>query len=772
MAGREDIFQKAMSTGHSAAWDRQWDKAAISYRKALEEFPEHPKALSSLGLALFELQRYEESLQVYQKAAQVAATDPIPLEKVGQLSEQVGNITGAVQAYLKTAELYIRNQEADKALENWTRVTQLDSENITARSYLAMVHERLSQVDKAVAEYLIVASLLQRSGKAEKAAEMVGRALRLNPHSPEARQAQTLLKGGQLLPKPIAAEAGTSQMPSPKAKQLEAPALGDTGLDPITEARNRALTRLAEVLFELSEETGAPTVSKRGMQSFVRTTGELNLKKDDRTLVMLHLGEAIDAQTKDDDARAAEELEKALGAGSNDPAMFFDLGYLRSKTERVESAIRHLQNAVKHDDYALGARLLLAQIQNQLGRMPEAVTEYMEALKIADSMVVPAEQADGMRQLYEPLIEAAAHQMDPKALERVCLNIKNILLKPHWRAEIVQAHEQLPKPEEGNPPIPLAEILAQAQSGQVIESIGKVRAMAQTGQLRSAMDEAFEGLKFAPTYLPLHTLIGDLLLQDDRTQDAITKYTVVAEAYSVRGEASQAINLLRRIIKVAPMDLVVRTRLIDQLSTRGRVNEAVSEYIDMADIYYRLAELDMARKTYTTALRLAQQGGADSAWSVKLMQRMADIDMQRLDWRQAIRIFEQLRTIEPEDGSVRKSLIDLNIRLNQAPQAVAELGSYLDHLHSSGKQAETIPFLESLVENNPDQIFLRQALVEEFRTAKRIPDAVAQLVSLGDLLLKAGDRDGAIKATETIVAMNPPNPQVYQTMLNKLKSEA
>jgi tetratricopeptide (TPR) repeat protein len=154
------------------------------------------------------------------------------------------------------------------------------------------------------------------------------------------------------------------------------------------------------------------------------------------------------------------------------------------------------------------------------------------------------------------------------------------------------------------------------------------------------------------------------------------------------------------------------------------------------------------------------------------MQRMADIDMQRLDWRQAIRIFEQLRTIEPEDGSVRKSLIDLNIRLNQAPQAVAELGSYLDHLHSSGKQAETIPFLESLVENNPDQIFLRQALVEEFRTAKRIPDAVAQLVSLGDLLLKAGDRDGAIKATETIVAMNPPNPQIYQIMLNKLKSEA
>jgi len=38
-----------------------------------------------------------------------------------------------------------------------------------------------------------------------------------------------------------------------------------------------------------------------------------------------------------------------------------------------------------------------------------------------------------------------------------------------------------------------------------------------------------------------------------------------------------------------------------------------------------LAELDMARKTYTTALRLAQQGGANRTWSVKLLQRYGRI---------------------------------------------------------------------------------------------------------------------------------------------------
>jgi tetratricopeptide (TPR) repeat protein len=635
-----------------------------------------------------------------------------------------------------------------------------------------MVHERLGHAQQAATEYLMEASLLQRSGNADKAAEMIGRALRLVPNSPEARQAHILLKGGQLLPKPMHARGGTGALRMAQVKQLESPKNSDTGLDPIAEARKHALTRLAEILFDLSDGAGNSQTPKHGMQAIVRGTEELDLKQSDLTKIMLHIGQAIDSQTKNQEAQAAEELEKALAAGLADSALYFDLGLLRSKTERLESAMRHLQTAVKHPDYALGARLLIAQIQRQMGHLSEAVTEYIEALKVADAMVVPPDQADEIRQLYEPLIEAHAHQTDTVVMEQLCDNVKQLLLRPNWRTEMLLAREQLPKSAEGIPPMPLAEILAQAQSSQVIETIGRVRALARAGHLRTAMDEAFESFKYAPTYLPLHTLIGDLLIQEGRTQDAIAKYAVVAEAYSARGEATQAVNLLRRIVQVAPMDLAVRTRLIDQLAVRGLVEEAISEYIDLADIYYRLAELDMARKTYTTALRLAQQGGANHAWAVKLMRRMADIDMQRLDWRQALRIFEQVRTLEPDDITVHKSLIDLYIRLIQLPQATAELDSFLEYLQSSGRRGEAIPFLEELVNEYPKQGLLRRALAEEYRHAERIPDAVVQLDALGDLLLNAGDQDGAIQSIETIMAMNPPNMEDYKTLLAKIKPGA
>jgi len=106
------------------------------------------------------------------------------------------------------------------------------------------------------------------------------------------------------------------------------------------------------------------------------------------------------------------------------------------------------------------------------------------------------------------------------------------------------------------------------------EAMKNINELARANYLRSAMDEAFHTLLYAPTYLPLHILIGELLIREGRRPEAILKFSSVANAYSVRGEGAQATNVLRRVIQLAPMDLGLRNRLVDQLQANNRVSQS------------------------------------------------------------------------------------------------------------------------------------------------------------------------------------------------------
>jgi tetratricopeptide (TPR) repeat protein len=316
----------------------------------------------------------------------------------------------------------------------------------------------------------------------------------------------------------------------------------------------------------------------------------------------------------------------------------------------------------------------------------------------------------------------------------------------------------------------LAEIITEARGSQVVDSISRIHQLARAGNYRTAMEEAFYALEFAPTYLPLHTYMGELLIQQNRLQDAIDKFSIVAQSYSMRGEANRAIDLFRRITDLSPMDMDARGRLIDQLVARGQTGEAIDEYLKLADVYYSLADLNMARKTFTQALHLAQSATVDRAWKVKILHRMADIDLQSLDWRQALRVFEQIRTLQPDDEKARMTLIDLNLRLRQESQAIAELDGYIAYLYDNKRTQDAIKFLENIIEDNPKQISIRRRLAELYRQVGRTADAISQLDKAGEISLDAGDRNGAAEVIMAILALNPPNAADYQRLLAQIRN--
>ncbi len=769
MAGREQVFQQALNQGHSAAWDQMWDRAADFYRQALQEFPNHPQALTNLGLALIELQEFDEALKCYLKAARATSEDPTVIEKVAQLYERLGNLDLASKAALRAAELYLKNREIQKAIENWERVTRLDPDNLRAHSRLATVLERLGDREKAVREYLALASLFQTAGETDKAMGAVNQALKIIPNSPDALDALTLLKDFKPLPKPERPRGGTAPLRMSQVRKLQAPkepSQPDQGVDPVSQACQKALTFLAGMLFDVAEEE--QTGQRRGLQAIMKGTGMLR-KQVDYTRIVLHLSQAVDLQTRGELAQAAEELQRCMDAGLEGSAVSFDLGYLFAQTGRVESAIRQLHHAVRNPNYSLAAHLLLGDLYRQRGKIKDAAIEYLEALRTADAQIVPEQQASDLHQLYEPYIEAYRQQSEAEIPTTLLDNIKELLIRADWREQLSSARAQMPGASDLGPPRPLAEILVEARSSQVIEAISRIQELARQGNTRSAMEEAFYALDHTPTYLPLHTLMSELLIAQGNVQLAVSKLMVIARTYSTRNEAQSAAKLYRKMIELSPADLTVRGKLIEQLQTGGQNEQAIEEYLHLAEVYFSLADLAQARKTYTEALRMAQQANLERDLRVKIMHRMADIDVQSLEWRQALRIFEQIRTLQPDDIKSRTGLIDLNLRLGQEQQAMAELDNYLAYLSSNNREKEALAFLATLTQENPDRIPIRRRLADLYWHLGQSEAAIKQLDTIGELLMEAGDRANAIQIIETILTLDPPNRADYEELLEQIR---
>ncbi len=163
-----------------------------------------------------------------------------------------------------------------------------------------------------------------------------------------------------------------------------------------------------------------------------------------------------------------------------------------------------------------------------------------------------------------------------------------------------------------------------------------------------------------------------------------------------------------------------------------------------------------------------QQSNADRSWNVHILQRMADIDMQRLDWKQALRVFEQIRTLRPDDQGVRKQLIELYMRMGQQSQAMTELESFLGYLDTNGKANDAIPFLEDLIKEHTELIIFRRALAEQLHRLGRTEEAISELDSLGESMLQAGKKKEATEIINQILKMNPPNAEDYRQLLAQI----
>ncbi|MBC7813241.1 MAG: tetratricopeptide repeat protein [Burkholderiales bacterium] len=747
MPGNREAYENAMNAGHSSAWDLNWASAVQAYSQAIREFPEDPDAHNHLGLALLEMGRLEDSLRVYTRAHQLSREDPIPLEKSADVLERMGRLREAAQQYVNVSELYLQQRDLDKAISNWERATRLTPGLIGIHAKLAQAYERIGDKKRAIREYLMLAFNFHRAGDNDKATKAVHRALRLDRRNTQALNTLRALEtGGTILPPDD--EGGDSHAEQRSragfsdlfAEVEDAQVISDSNpLGPLGEAMGLALGMLASHVIESGRLDAAGGDALQGME----------LQRQE------YFDEAIEAYQRAD-------------AKLRHPALKMSLGALLLLREQPEAAIRYLNDATNQPELAAGAYHALGMAHVLMHKQRQAMRYLIQSIQTVDSMDALADdEVKQISAMYKRLQDALDARPDD-ALEAVNRRFNSLLEGLDWKQRIIETRRQLEETMKEEGEQGAIDILVASRSDELTRLVSRIDRHIRQGLYTLAMDEAHRAVEFSPLYLPVHIRMADVMMREGRVRQAITKYNVVAKSYMVRGENDRATAILSEVLESAPLDISIRKSLIELLETEERWDEALDQYIDLADTYHQLSNFEMSRDTFTLAERMANRVGASTDKIVRIKHRLADIDQIRLDLRRAQKAYEEIVELAPTDERARRMLIDLNYRQGNQVEAVKRLDQLLS-IYAKNKQVNRIlQLLEELVTLYPNDTGLRSRLAAIYRQLGRKKDAIMQLDALGELQLEAGLHQDAINTIRQIIALKPDGIDDYLKLLAQL----
>jgi tetratricopeptide (TPR) repeat protein len=543
------------------------------------------------------------------------------------------------------------------------------------------------------------------------------------------------------------------------------PPPAEEGVSPADMARDKALEELAGIPFE--ETPVGPAADAMVLVEGV-TEAEAPPPRLSRPQIDALIAQAIDFQTRGLIDEAIACYTKVIDAGVDRPAAHFNLGLLYQQRLRFEPAVSELKKAVRHPKYALGGHFALGECFKALGRIDDALEQFVQVLKIVDLGTVQREQADDLIQLYDALADSYAAKGDREKALEFTNSLVEFLSSKGWEDKAREARKRIDGMSDEGMTMSLAEVLAVPSADRVLSALSLSQEYMKRGALTAATEVCYRAIESAPTYLPLHLRLAEIFAQDGRVEDSVSKYQAVADLYIVREESRQAIGVYKRVLRLMPMEVVIRARLIDLLISFGEIDQALDQYLALSDAYYQLAQVDKALEKYAEALRLVPRASDERRWRIRLLHKMADVQVRRAKWREAFPLYRQLIVLDPDDERAWLNLIDLSYKLGGDRKADQEVVAMLNGFRSRGQSERALPLLQEAVRLHPQQMALRARLARAYIDAGMREDAVAELDMLGELQLDAGLRDQARATIRFIISLKPNNVEAYEQLLSQI----
>lgn len=339
--GAAGLFIKALQAEKAS----KPDVAIPLYRGAVAKDDTFAEAHGNLGLLLLE-RGHDEEASVELTKGLMGRPDPRYHRAIARIMSEEGTLPALtlfhydealkafpddVEIHAGRAEAYLQLGQFDKAEKEYVRLKVLKAKDVKFVQGLANVYRKSGQLDRAIAE-------LQEC-------------VRDNPSDKEGHRllAEVLMEKGDR-----------------EASRKEYLLAGiDVTINPEDFARKGdECVRVREY----GQAISAYQTALKGRPVWPDTQHKL--------------GRAQMAAGRDDDAMAT--LLAIIKSGSNDGAVFYDIGLLRERSGKLDEAISTYLLSLTHDSSNVNAHRRLAEIYTWRGSFSEAAAQYRELIRLRE----------------------------------------------------------------------------------------------------------------------------------------------------------------------------------------------------------------------------------------------------------------------------------------------------------------------------------------------------------------------------------------------------
>ncbi len=710
MAGNRSIFDRAMEQCRDAAAQERWEDSLRAAVRALQEFPQDIEARTAAAVALFQTGRLDKATQAFRD---LHATDPsnaFYLSYLARCYRQQGDVSTAVDIYRQLADLHSAQRRSLQAAEALREALTLQPELDDERRRLAQLYEDIGALPEAADAHLELSQRFIAQNDPAAALQEAEWALRLMPNQRVAREMVTRLReqmGEQASLPPV---RGTSSLR----------AYHPTGALRGPASQPEQLVAEAMACQQQGDDERAIALYEQALQA--------GLERPD---VLYSLGLLYQSQGNLKAAvgvltRAAGDPEYALSAHFALGQVYRDLGQLPQAAQEFETTIGlvDLETIGKAEvDDLIAMYESAATIYEQIGDLARASALYGTLADFLNSKRWARDRAAEFKQrskeladrnmfaklrligtgVLQPQPPPASQPTVPDSDERNTERWGKIrpitdFLRSGAKADADQAiveepatPEQLPLIErmsvpaaipkaEFPPPTPLDPDGINEVAAGWLELSGKYL---EQGLLDAALDACMEVIRHDVEYLPIHLRMGEIYERQDRAEEALAKYQLLIETYRVRGEAERAIDVYYRFIELSPDAVNARSKLAELLKQAGRIDEAVTQLLQVANTYFRLGQTNKALEEFRRLLQWAPQHREVHAQYGLALLKLERYEAALDEFRQALELGQEpdpvtlsrlnitLTLMGEQPGVIWDSFATVLAQLRQAPEAVA-----------------------------------------------------------------------------------------------------